>query len=69
MASVPGVLKPLREQLRDLIGQASHLDGVLSEARALPPAVADLALAEVRWLNRQLQEVTQRVESATGWKG
>ena len=63
------MLKSLREQLRDLIGQASHLDGVLSKARVLPDPPAALMLAELRWMSNQLAEVTARLEEATGWKG
>jgi hypothetical protein len=59
------VLQEIRNELRDLIGQSSHLDGLLSDARCLPPPLADLALKELRWLNAQMAELTARVEAVT----
>jgi hypothetical protein len=59
------VVKELRAQLRDLIGQSSNLDGILADARCLPPELADLALKELCWLNAQVAELTARVEAVT----
>jgi hypothetical protein len=64
MAAVRGIDHPLRQALRNVIGEASHLDGVVCEARGLPAATAELALAELGDLYARLCDLTDQVAAA-----
>jgi hypothetical protein len=58
------MMKALREQLRDLIGEASSLDGVLSEAGELPALQAAKGLVELDRLNARLAKLSDRLQKA-----
>jgi hypothetical protein len=64
VAAVRGIDDRLRAPLRKLIGEASHLDGVVCEARGLPAEAAALALAELNDLYARLCDLTDQVAAA-----
>jgi hypothetical protein len=59
----------VRQSVRDLIGLASHLDGLLVEAEVLPPDVQAAVPAEVGRLVKRLEQLIAKVESQGGGNG
>jgi hypothetical protein len=59
----------VRQPVRDLIGLASHLDGLLVEAEVLPPDVQVAVPAEVCQLVKRLEKLIAKVESQGGGNG
>jgi hypothetical protein len=55
------MITALRGQLRDLIGTASHLDGLLAEAAPLPDLEAARALVEFDRLKQKLAKAADRL--------
>jgi hypothetical protein len=54
---------PIREQLREIIGMASHLDGIVCEqGKAIAPDVAAVVLEDVSRMARELGWLADDVE-------
>jgi hypothetical protein len=57
------MIQTLRQQLQDLIGTASHLDGLLAEGGKLADPEAARAYVKLARLQKGLRRLSDRVEA------